>query len=66
MNNTLISNIGYSENDPNKRLFEIDDSKILTSNPPKYQIKYLDNGEIGYLPCHNVIRVNKNDELINF
>lgn len=49
--------IGFDRNDPNSRKFEFDDETILTSNPPKFEVKYIDNNEIGYIECSNVFKL---------
>lgn len=48
---------GYDINDPNKRLFKYDDTKVLTSLPSQYDAWYLDSNEHFYIICGNVINI---------
>lgn len=52
--------IGFDKTDPNYQKFFFDDDTVLTSNPPKYKVWYMDdNGDIDYsnvdyVVCSNV------------
>lgn len=47
--------IGFNKTDPDCRKFYFDDSMVLTSNPPKYKIWYMDDeNEIDYIVCSDV------------
>lgn len=47
--------IGFSRQDPESRKFYFDDSQVLTSNPPKYKIWYVDDEtDIDYIECSKV------------
>ena len=47
--------IGFDKNDPECRKFYFDDDMVLTSNPPKYKIWYVDDEtDIDYVPCADV------------
>lgn len=51
--------IGIDKRDPSYRHFYYDDSEILTSNPPKYKVCYIDvegdESDIDYIECSNVV-----------
>ena len=49
---------GYNINDVNKRLFKYDDSIILTSLPPQYNVYYLDNNEHSYVQCCDIVQID--------
>ena len=49
--------IGINKNDPDQRKFEFDDSVVLTSDPPQYSIRFLDNNEISSTACSNVFKL---------
>lgn len=47
--------IGFDKSDPNYRKFYFDDSQVLTSNPPKYKIWYVDDeSDIDFIECSKV------------
>lgn len=47
--------IGFNRTDPTSRKFYYDDSQVLTSNPPKYKVTYVDNeNDIDYVECSKV------------
>ena len=49
--------IGINKNDPEQRKFEFDDSTVLTSDPPQYSIRFLDNNEITSVVCSDVFKL---------
>lgn len=49
--------IGINKNDPDQRKFEFDDSVVLTSDPPQYSIRFLDNNETTSIVCNNVFKL---------
>ena len=49
--------IGINRNDPEQRKFEFDDSIVLTSDPPQYSIRFLDNNEITSTLCSDVFKL---------
>ena len=49
--------IGINRNDPEQRKFEFDDSIVLTSDPPQYSIRFLDNNEISSTLCSDVFKL---------
>ena len=49
--------IGINRNDPEQRKFEFDDSIVLTSDPPQYSIRFLDNNEISSILCSDVFKL---------
>lgn len=50
--------IGIDKRDPSYRHFYYDDSKVLTSNPPKYEVHYVDDeSDIDYVECSCVIKI---------
>ncbi len=49
--------IGINRNDPEQRKFEFDDSVVLTSDPPQYSIRFLDNNEITSTVCSDVFKL---------
>lgn len=58
--------IGISKLDSSFRHFYFDDSHVLTSNPPKYKIWYVDDEEkeIKFINCSDVIAIkNAPDEM---
>lgn len=47
--------IGIDKTDPLGRKFYFDDSMVLTSNPPKYKVSYVDDeSDIDYILCKDV------------
>ena len=47
--------IGFNKTDPECRKFYFDDDEVLTSLPPKYKIRYVDDEtDIDYVPCSEV------------
>lgn len=49
--------IGINRNDPEQRKFEFDDSIVLTSDPPQYSIRFLDNNETSSSFCSDVFKL---------
>ena len=50
--------IGIDKRDPSYRHFYYDDDVILSSNPPKYKINYVDDeNDIDYVDCKYVIKI---------
>lgn len=50
--------IGIDKRDPSYRHFYYDDEVILSSNPPKYKINYVDDeNDIDYVDCKYVIKI---------
>lgn len=49
--------IGFSRNDPNQTKFVFDDSVVLTSEPPQYNIRFLESGEQTSILCSDVFKL---------
>jgi hypothetical protein len=49
--------IGINKADPSQRKFEFDDSRVLTSDPPQYSVRFLDNNEVSSVVCDNVFKL---------
>lgn len=50
--------IGFDKTDLSSQKFYFDDSEILTSNPPKYKVWYVDDEHvIDYVTCSNVFKL---------
>lgn len=53
-----MRNIGIDKRDPEYRHFYYDDSLMLSSNPPQYQVNYVDDeSEVNYVDCRYVIKI---------
>lgn len=53
-----MKKIGIDKRDPSYRHFYYDDFKILTSDPPKYEVHYVDDeNDIDYIDCMYVIKI---------
>lgn len=50
--------IGIDKRDPTYRHFYFDDSEVLTSNPPKYKIWFVDDeNDVDYIECSKVLKI---------
>lgn len=49
--------IGFSRNDPNQTKFVFDDSVVLTTEPPQYNIRFLESGEQTSILCSDVFKL---------
>lgn len=50
--------IGIDKRDPTYRHFYFDDSEVLSSNPPKYKIWFVDDeNDVDYIECSKVLKI---------
>lgn len=53
-----MKKIGIDKRDPSYRHFYYDDLKILLTNPPQYEVHYVDDeNDVDYIDCSYVIKI---------